>query len=83
VIEWIRELTAAKLPPTPSMITQFVENLVEHTISRTWVTRFIKRREKELCGKWLPGIDRTRVIAELDQACYEIWYSNVSVLLRS
>ena len=77
LIGWIDELSARKLPPTPAMITTYVERLLNEPIGKNWVYSFYKRREQHLKRKYLSGLDADRVYATASRSCYEIWYQNV------
>jgi hypothetical protein len=49
-------------------------------VSHAWLPRFIERHGEDLIGKWLPRVDRARVLAEARRECYRIWYQNVHEL---
>ena len=83
VIRWIQKLIATMLPPTPFMIIRYVKSMLKRKISSEWVTRFIKRNEKQLREKWLSEIDRMRVQIEMTRECYKIWFNNVRSKQRS
>jgi len=78
VITWIITLSARKCPPTPRMITAFVESLLKRKVGINWTSRFLHRHADTLLSKWLPGIDRNRIQADADYHCYRIWFENVS-----
>ena len=80
VIEWITELSRRNLPPTPEMIRGFVERLLDEEIGKNWVTRFLKRHSTRLIGKYLPGLDASRVRADANRKCYQVWFQNVRLL---
>jgi hypothetical protein len=78
LIEWIEAMTNRSLPPTPFMIRKWVEGYLGREIGDHWVSRFLSRRKEDLVSKYLPGLDACRVVADMNKACYEIWYGNVS-----
>lgn len=77
VVSWIDSLSKKKLPPTPGMITNYVEGLIGEEIGKNWVYRFYRRHDTILGRKYLNGLDADRVYATASQDCYNIWYQNV------
>ncbi len=78
IIEWIHSLTKRKLPPTPGMVVKLAESVAGRALSHSWMPRFLQRHDDELVRKWLPGVDKARILAEARIRCYEIWYQRVS-----
>ncbi|KAF2194184.1 hypothetical protein K469DRAFT_782921, partial [Zopfia rhizophila CBS 207.26] len=50
ILTWIDIMTLRGLPPTPVMLQNFVEMIVEHEIGSKWVSRF--------CNRYKDRIDR-------------------------
>jgi hypothetical protein len=85
LLDWIKELTNRKLPPTPAMVKSYVERLLGHEIGKNWVSRFFNRHRDSLNSKYLGGLDANRVYATASASCFETWFKNawISYLFES
>ena len=64
LIEYINTLTARGLSPTPTMVRNFVHDIIQSWPSKNWVANWVKLHADELLSKYLLLIDMTRKIAD-------------------
>ena len=64
LVERINMFSARGMPPTPQIVRNLVLELLGTPVGKNWVSRFVKRRESELCSVYLDSIDYTRRIAD-------------------
>jgi len=73
-VEYIKELTDLRIPPTRDMIRNFGSAVAERDLSESWVQRFIDRNRDHLVSRWSTGLDRNRHQADtLDK--YDDWFN--------
>jgi hypothetical protein len=60
LVQYIKQLTERRTPPTRDMIQNFASAIVKNSVSESWVTRFINRHHIELISRWTTGMDRNR-----------------------
>ena len=64
LVERINTLSARGMPPTPQIVRNLVSELSGTPVGKNWVSRFVKRRDNELCSVYLDSIDYARRIAD-------------------
>lgn len=57
LVQYIEGLTKQGLPPTRCMIQNFASHVAKHSVSNSWVTRFINQHSIHLISQWTAGID--------------------------
>jgi hypothetical protein len=60
LVQYIKELTERRTPPTRAMIRNFASFLVGREVSYRWVSRFLNRNNNRLVSRWQTGMDRDR-----------------------
>jgi len=66
LVQYIKELTERRTPPTRAMIRNFTSSLVGREVSYRWVSRFLNRNNNRLVSRWQTGMDRDRHKADLE-----------------
>ena len=64
LIEYLNELSACGLHPTPQMLENFVIEIVGHSVGERWIERFCKRHSNVIQSVYLRGIDQARYVAD-------------------
>ena len=82
LVERINTLSARGMPPTPQIVRNLVSELSGGPVGKNWVSRFVKRRDSELCSVWLDSIDYSRRIAD-NSKHFEHYFQLVSVNFES
>ncbi|EMD67024.1 hypothetical protein COCSADRAFT_351630 [Bipolaris sorokiniana ND90Pr] len=57
LIKYIQDLTERALPPTRSIIKNYVSVIAEWEPSDSWISRFLRRHRDQLTTKFVTGID--------------------------
>jgi hypothetical protein len=73
LVQYIKELTERRTPPTRAMIRNFASFLVGREVSYRWVSRFLNRNNNRLVSRWQTGMDRDRHKADLE-ARYSLYF---------
>ena len=64
LVQHIIKLTNRGTPPSPHIIKNFAEEMIQGSIGQQWTTRFIRRHESDLKSTYLHPIDHARQRAE-------------------
>ncbi|KAF1363281.1 hypothetical protein EJ07DRAFT_173993 [Lizonia empirigonia] len=51
LVKYIEGLTERKLPPTREMVQNYASDIAGHSVSESWVTRFLHRHQDELTSQ--------------------------------
>lgn len=76
----INRMTDRGLPPTPRMIRNFAEEMIQAPVGKNWAGRFVKRHQSELKSIYLRNMDSQRVKAEYAPV-FKQFFDRVSHLL--
>ena len=60
LVDYIKLLTARRLPPTRTMIRNFASTMAKSRVSDSWVTRFLNNNADQLTSRWNNAMDRDR-----------------------
>ena len=60
LVDYIKLLTARRLPPTRMMIRNFASTMAKSRVSDSWVTRFLNNNADQLTSRWNNAMDRDR-----------------------
>ncbi|KAL1581768.1 hypothetical protein WHR41_09514 [Cladosporium halotolerans] len=77
LIAYINQLTEFGLPPTPSMLRNFVCDIAKKEPGKNWSHRFCQRWSDTLQSKYLKPIDNSRKKAESPEN-FEYWFSTIA-----
>jgi Tc5 transposase DNA-binding domain len=64
LVTYINKLSDRGLPPTPGIVRNLAEELLESEIREHWVSRFCKRHRNELSSVYLRAINHKQKIAD-------------------
>ena len=76
LVVYINGLTERGLPPTPSMVRNFVYELVAKWPGKSWSQRFCQRWQNDLSSKYLITYDAIRFKAD-SQHSYQLYFDLV------
>ena len=76
LVLYINKLTENGIPPTPSMIHNFVNDIVQKQPGKGWSHRFCKRWKQTLDSKFLTTYDSTRFKADSEHS-YKLYFDLV------
>ena len=82
LVAYITKLTARGLPPTPSMVKNFAEEIGKFKLGNNWPYYFIKRHRDVLGSDWFDGFDVARKKAD-NVSRYKAYFKLVSIPLTS
>jgi hypothetical protein len=74
LVQYIKQLTERRTPPTRDIIQNFASAIVKNSVSKSWVTRFINRHHIKLISRWTTGMDRNRHQADLEGK-YKLYFN--------
>ena len=75
----INRLTKKRLPPTPQIVKNLVEEMRGSTVGKNWVGKFVKRCRNELKSIYLCRIDNKCIKSEY-RPTYQLFYNLVELL---
>ena len=64
LIRQINILTDRGIPPTPTMVRNFVEEIVKGPVGKNWTSDFVRRHNDQLKSLYLKNLDKNRVASE-------------------
>ena len=73
LVKYIENLSERGLPPSRSIVKNYVAVIAEWEPSDSWVTRFLKRHNDIICIRKATGIDRDRHLAD-NPASYQSYF---------
>ncbi|KAF1360848.1 hypothetical protein EJ07DRAFT_176935 [Lizonia empirigonia] len=76
LVKYIEGLTERKLPPTREMVQNYASDIAGHSVSESWVTRFLHRHQDELTSQWSTSMDRQRHAADSGDK-YKVYFEQL------
>ena len=64
LLDRIEQLSSRGMPPTPQILENMVEEIINKPIGEKWLRRFCQRYEEQIKSIYLRGIDQTRQVAD-------------------
>ena len=64
LIRQINVLTDRGIPPTPSMVKNFAEEVLKDSVGKNWTNDFVRRHNDQLKSLYLKNLDKNRVQSE-------------------
>ena len=81
LVEYINKLTETGIPLTPSMIHNFVHDIVQKQPGKSWSHRFCKRWKEVLDSKFLTTYDSSRFKADSKHS-YKLYFDLVELKIN-
>jgi hypothetical protein len=63
-VKYIEELTERNLPPTREMVQIYASDIAGHTVSQSWVSRFLRRQANHLISRSSKAMTKQREQAD-------------------
>lgn len=73
LVKYLNTLSERGLPPTPSMLCNFVYDIAKRRPERGWVPAFCKRHKDEILSIYLQPLDKDRKFAD-NKISYELYF---------
>jgi hypothetical protein len=55
------------------------QRLAGRQVGHNWVSRFLKRQSPAVISRYLPGLDKVRVITDANKLTYQKWIERVTL----
>jgi hypothetical protein len=81
LIRNINRYTSRGIPPTPQIVRNFAEEMIQSSVGKNWVSAFIRRHKDVLMSKYLKCMDSNRFRAEY-RPSFEYFYALVSYSIK-
>ena len=64
LIRQINILTDRGIPPRPTMVKNFAEEVIKDSVGKNWTTDFVRRHKDQLKSLYLKNLDKNRLQSE-------------------